>query len=1213
MDFSPRHAETLQLSPSHLHAITPFHDDLKSLRRGISRSPSKISRLQRSSPSSPSHQSPLRQHFNPQAASTSALRSTRDGGVFSAARKVRSSLARATPMRGSLFSSQNDAPSPQPARRPLSIASGNSSSQSSQDCADGQENQVPTPEDTQCDENIFNIPKSSVQNSPFKAPSGRPKSIAVTEREFLRERALAKSSPLKRSDGVMNLDRPSFGSPSAKRRSLHGAPFEIAKDDDSRTEPMQFSGDESDSEHVPHRGIATTRPTGTTRKKHVPFRASDRGSNPRNRQSLELDFSTPAPRKNSSRNKARTSLDGGIGQRNDASESPIPGVADQRYEFAKPARPQPHPLSRTMTPASPLQSGFSHASNTQRVFPDTPNERPSFSKSLPIGAIRPQLRQSLESSQVSSSDEITFTTPKPFDDARPDPAAFRSTGLISKRHRNPDDMPPPPAGGFKAMPDTPCKKMPMSNIREVSDGVSPPAITGIAKPRFGQPLFAAPAKAFERSFSKPLFGSQLSSETAVHDSEHEPLNRSTSFVSTDGSDSGRSPNGSHGHADSQSSADDLPPTPTKQLFGFTSVKPNGKNVSLRSSLFGRRTTIGPSTFSPPDADQQPQEPESARNLCKSPSHDPESRAASTSDFTAKSLVQSPPPSTSASPLSSLARPRQTERRLDRKEPSPLMQEPLRVSKPHANKCNDTKTRRVPIVSQSLGLSSTTPSVAPQTPAEMGVPDPSQLSISPTWRGARTPSWRGGLRSSLSKAPETPSCHHGNDGSPNQMGTVMTPSHHNAASHEVDPVLSERFRKVVWLGRGEFSDVFKVHEYQQRSTSGSFLSPTQPRRSFSRSTSMPISDTVYVVKKSKAPLHGSRVRERTSREVQVMQALGHHEHIVTLVDSWEARSHLYLMTEYCEEGSLDAFLQRTGHNGRLDDFRIWKIMLEIATGLKHIHDAGFLHLDLKPENVFIDFSGTLKIGDFGLACDWPAPRSVEGEGDRRYMGPDLLMGNFDKPADIFAFGMMMYEIAGNCVPPDNGTNWHKLRSGDFSGLPSLTSASSDSQFQVYSDNFASGDYNNRPFSPNTVYSSRPDISKVDSNNDTRMISAESLTTPRVEKRPSTELIEPPTFMFESAHPASLDNVVHWMMAPLPLERPVIDQVLEMTGCLWVAGRRRAGAIVWEGKWGPSDVVLSQNSMTSGTETTTSQLFGATQETPASQGTFLDDADAEMMDA
>lgn len=51
--------------------------------------------------------------------------------------------------------------------------------------------------------------------------------------------------------------------------------------------------------------------------------------------------------------------------------------------------------------------------------------------------------------------------------------------------------------------------------------------------------------------------------------------------------------------------------------------------------------------------------------------------------------------------------------------------------------------------------------------------------------------------------------------------------------------------------------------------------------------------------------------------------------MTFVDSWEEQGHLYIQTEFCEEGTLDVFLAQTGLKARLDDFRIWKILLELS--------------------------------------------------------------------------------------------------------------------------------------------------------------------------------------------------------------------------------------------------------------------------------------------
>src|SRR5580700_6595587 len=73
----------------------------------------------------------------------------------------------------------------------------------------------------------------------------------------------------------------------------------------------------------------------------------------------------------------------------------------------------------------------------------------------------------------------------------------------------------------------------------------------------------------------------------------------------------------------------------------------------------------------------------------------------------------------------------------------------------------------------------------------------------------------------------------------------------------------------------------------------------------------------------------------------------------------------------------------------------------------------------------------------MAAAWPAQPGIDGEGDREYIGPEILLGQYDKPADIFALGLIMLEIAGNVQLPDNGPTWQRLRSGDMSDVPSLT--------------------------------------------------------------------------------------------------------------------------------------------------------------------------------
>ena len=237
------------------------------------------------------------------------------------------------------------------------------------------------------------------------------------------------------------------------------------------------------------------------------------------------------------------------------------------------------------------------------------------------------------------------------------------------------------------------------------------------------------------------------------------------------------------------------------------------------------------------------------------------------------------------------------------------------------------------------------------------------------------------------------------------------------------------------------------------------------------------------------------------------------------------------------------------------------------GLKHIHDSGFIHLDLKPANILITFEGMLKIADFGMATRWPAQTGIDGEGDREYIGPEILRGDYDKPADIFALGLIMLEIAGNVVLPDYGVSWQRLRSGDMSDVPSLTWSSENSK--VARD--PSGEPLSREDSLEEFYG-------LDNADD----GFRNLHQPQMKARPivvqphrSGELAQPPSFMVDQKNEEALDNVVRWMISPEAKGRPLIDQVLAINAVQWIEGRRRAGATIFEGNWGPADEVLADD--------------------------------------
>jgi hypothetical protein len=161
------------------------------------------------------------------------------------------------------------------------------------------------------------------------------------------------------------------------------------------------------------------------------------------------------------------------------------------------------------------------------------------------------------------------------------------------------------------------------------------------------------------------------------------------------------------------------------------------------------------------------------------------------------------------------------------------------------------------------------------------------------------------------------------------------------------------------------------------------------------------------------------RERLSREARAAAALSH-PGIATVFALEEIDGDLFIASELVRGPTLRAALA-SGPMGRdrlLDD------LTQIAEALEAAHRQGIVHRDLKPENVLRGEDGRLKVVDFGIAraiTGVPAGRAgltLTGTrlGTPGYMAPEQLRGQpADARVDIFAFGVMAYELATGSHP------------------------------------------------------------------------------------------------------------------------------------------------------------------------------------------------------
>ena len=127
---------------------------------------------------------------------------------------------------------------------------------------------------------------------------------------------------------------------------------------------------------------------------------------------------------------------------------------------------------------------------------------------------------------------------------------------------------------------------------------------------------------------------------------------------------------------------------------------------------------------------------------------------------------------------------------------------------------------------------------------------------------------------------------------------------------------------------------------------------------------------------------------------------------------------YLVMEYLEGETLAAQLER----GLLDVDTIVALGAQIAAALAALHEAGVIHCDVKPENLFVVHDGPrphAKVIDFGVArlIDEPPPDEASIAGTPAYMAPEQWRGRPEPASDVYALGCVLFELLTGETPFD----------------------------------------------------------------------------------------------------------------------------------------------------------------------------------------------------
>jgi serine/threonine protein kinase len=166
----------------------------------------------------------------------------------------------------------------------------------------------------------------------------------------------------------------------------------------------------------------------------------------------------------------------------------------------------------------------------------------------------------------------------------------------------------------------------------------------------------------------------------------------------------------------------------------------------------------------------------------------------------------------------------------------------------------------------------------------------------------------------------------------------------------------------------------------------------------------------------SPTHsGDLADKRFLKEAKVVAGL-RHSNIVSIYDVGVYENKYYIIMEYLEGGDLKQNIQRT-----LPVSQALKIMRQIASALAHAHDKGFIHRDIKSQNIMFRGDGTAVLTDFGIVKDLAADTGYTMDGTSigtpHYMSPEQAqgMGGIDWRTDLYSLGVTFYEMLTGSLP------------------------------------------------------------------------------------------------------------------------------------------------------------------------------------------------------
>lgn len=223
----------------------------------------------------------------------------------------------------------------------------------------------------------------------------------------------------------------------------------------------------------------------------------------------------------------------------------------------------------------------------------------------------------------------------------------------------------------------------------------------------------------------------------------------------------------------------------------------------------------------------------------------------------------------------------------------------------------------------------------------------------------------------------------------------------------------------WVGAKEFHQKYESKEVIGRGVS------SVVRRCVNKHTGQEFAVKIIEITAEKMTTQQlEEVKSSTLKEIHVLNVLKGHPSIITLIDSYESATFIFLVFDLMRRGELFDYLTEKVTLSEKETRNMMRALLE---AVQYLHSLNIVHRDLKPENILLDDQGHIKLSDFGFSVQLqPGEKLRELCGTPGYLAPEILKCSMDethegygKEVDLWACGVILFTLLAGSPP-----FWHR---------------------------------------------------------------------------------------------------------------------------------------------------------------------------------------------